>query len=134
MIVPRRRDWRVACAAGSVICFAGLAVSCSLPSSDNRTGPNVTCEELLCGLVNACADGIIASCPDGHNVEYLVCLTPCYSGTDPPPDCNEIQRGICAAPWQVPGRYRCEQAELECSGCAEEGCSLVGSGGAGGSG
>lgn len=94
-----------------------LSLSCSL---QNQEGPAVTCEMLDCGRVNACQEGIIAQCVDGHTVKYRVCAV-----TD-----------ICTADWQVRGQYRCELEDTDCEGCRPErtlGCEdpLFGDGGGG---
>jgi len=88
--------------------FFALAclVSCS---SANREGPDVTCADLEGGKENACAEGIIAYCPDGETVKYQVCT---IEGDE------EGAKEICEQPWQIPGRYQCEQADQECLGCA----------------
>jgi hypothetical protein len=70
-----------------MICYSTLLVSCSLL---NRTGPDVSCADLQNGAINACKDGIIASCISGQ-VTYQVC-------TDSS-DCDQS--------WQTPGAYVC---------------------------
>lgn len=77
------------------------AFACSL---QNQEGPDVTCEELRCGQVNACQEGIIAQCVDGHTVRFHVCGT-----TD-----------VCTAEWQVEGEYRCAFEDTDCEGCRPE--------------
>lgn len=63
----------------------------------NRFGPEVTCADLGGGDVNACSDGIIATC-DGERVRYRVCED----------DYEEISaRDLCEAPWQIEGAYKC---------------------------
>lgn len=91
-----------------------VAASCSL---DNREGPAVTCEELDCGRINACEQGIIAQCVDGRTVRYHVCAT----------------KEACEAEWQVEGQYRCASDLTDCEGCRPEraGCGDVGLGGGG---
>ncbi len=94
-----------------------MAPSCSLQNVD---GPNVTCEMLECGRVNACQDGIIAQCVDGVTVKYHVCKS---SAED-----------ICDEEWQVPGEFRCLEFQTECEGCRperEEGCGFFAQGGGG---
>lgn len=105
----------------AIVSFFGFslltAMSCSL---DNQEGPDVTCEDLACGRINACKEGIIAQCVDGVNVRFHVC------GTE----------DICTAGWQTPGQFRCSAETTDCEGCRperEEGCGL-GVGGSGGSG
>jgi hypothetical protein len=100
----------------------GLALAaphaCSL---QNREGPQVTCADLECGRVNACQEGIIAQCVDGHTVRYHACF----------PNDSEL----CEAEWQVPGQYKCLQYATDCEGCRPErvaGCSQPGNGGSGG--
>ncbi len=60
----------------------------------NREGPDVNCEDLRNGAVNACADGIIASCDDGSNMTYRLC----------------DDEDACGESWQVDGLYRCEES------------------------
>lgn len=105
-------------AAWALLALSGCFVfACSL---QNQEGPLVTCEQLECGRINACEDGIIAQCVDGRTVEYHVCST-----TD-----------ICTAEWQDAGRYRCAEEVTDCEGCRpeREGCDdpdLLGGGGTG---
>jgi hypothetical protein len=70
-----------------------LAVACS---GLNREGPNVTCNDLQGGAINACKDGIIAACKDGKNVTFEVCTE---SDGDK----------ACEASWQTKGAYTCTQ-------------------------
>ena len=100
------------CAAGLLaLALAALALApgCSL---DNREGPDVTCPQLACGKKNACKDGIIAACPDGVTVEWIVC----------PSQSKEL----CQAEWQIEGAYRCDEFGLGCEGCDPEaaGCGI----------
>lgn len=74
-----------------------LAVTLAACSSLNREGPSVTCADLKAGSVNACKQGIIASCKDGNAVSYQVCT----DGNNP--------ESLCEASWQVPGAYQCQQ-------------------------
>ncbi len=111
--------------AGATVAALGFALLVGSPSAcslDNQEGPLVTCEDLQCGRVNACQDGIIAQCADGRNVRYHVC------GTE----------DVCSETWQLPGQYRCEVEITDCEGCRPErsGCDDIpqGGGGAGGSG
>jgi hypothetical protein len=89
-----------------------LAASCSL---QNREGPDVSCADLQCGRVNACAEGIIAQCADGQTVRYHVC--------------SPHDEDVCDEPWQLPGQYRCTESTTVCEGCdpAGPGCPPVGS-------
>ncbi|NUP10841.1 MAG: hypothetical protein HOW73_32760 [Polyangiaceae bacterium] len=102
-------------------CAAMWAVqACSL---QNQEGPLITCADLDCGRINACEEGIIAQCVNGHTVKYRVC-----SATD-----------VCTADWQIKGQYRCAQEDTDCQGCRPErelGCDdpLFDDDGAGGSG
>lgn len=94
--------------AAALATWAALAASVVAPgcSLQNRDGPVVTCEELECGRINACSNGIIAQCVDGQNVRYHVC--------DPGDD------EICDEEWQVPGAYRCQESATDCEGCRTE--------------
>jgi hypothetical protein len=83
------RTYAVAC-VGPLLSLL-VATACSLL---NRDGPVVSCEELDDGTVNACEEGIIATCIDG-DVRYTAC--------DDPSACKE--------PWQLPGAYRCTSGE-----------------------
>jgi hypothetical protein len=96
-----------------------LAATCSL---QNQEGPNVTCADLQCGVVNACADGIIAQCADGYTVLYHVCA----AGDD----------SVCDEDWQTPGQYRCDEFQTVCEGCnpSRPGCANPGGAGPGGGG
>jgi hypothetical protein len=100
--------------------FVGAALSGSGCSLDNQEGPIVTCEDLECGRINACAEGIIAQCVDGRHVVYHVCST----------------EDICGAEWQVAGQFRCAEDITDCEGCRpeREGCSDIPSLGGGGGG
>ena len=82
---------------------AGLLATCSL---SNKEGPNVTCADLQCGRVNACQDGIIASCGDGVKMRWHVC--------------TENAADICGEDWQTAGQYRCDEFDIECEGCRPE--------------
>lgn len=105
-------------AIGSLLGFTCLtAISCSL---GNQEGPDVTCEDLECGRINACKEGIIAQCVDGQTVRFHVC------GTE----------DVCTAGWQTPGQFRCSSEATDCEGCRPEregGCG-AGTGGGGGTG
>lgn len=84
-----------------------VPAACSL---QNQEGPSVTCQDLECGRINACEQGIIAQCVDGVNVVYRVC------GTD----------DVCAETWQVTGQYKCTFDATDCEGCRPtrtEGCN-----------
>ena len=93
------------------------ALSCS---SLNREGPLVTCAELQGGSVNACHDGIIASCTGGKTVTYEVCT----AGNSP--------EQICAQSWQTQGAYQCAQSSTNAD--SNVGSSSGGSSGANGAG
>lgn len=99
-----------------------LFVCATVPmcSNSNHEGPLVTCADLECGRLNACQDGIIASCLDGVNVKYYVCYD------------NALD--ICDEDWQVPGQYRCEESMPDCTSCApaSPGCGGASDAGAGG--
>ena len=86
----------------------GLATSCSL---QNREGPDVSCADLDCGRLNACAEGIIAQCADGQTVRFHVC--------------SAYDKDVCEQPWQIPGQYRCTESTTECEGCdpSHPGCT-----------
>lgn len=80
----------------AAVCVSGLlsfliASACSLL---NRQGPDVTCTELYDGAINACEEGIIATCIGG-NVHYAVCDDP----------------NACQEPWQLAGAYRCSTGD-----------------------
>lgn len=75
-----------------------VTVACS---SLNREGPNVTCADLQGGAINACQQGIIASCRDGKKVTYQVC-------TNDVGDTTAEQ--LCSASWQTKGAYKCEHS------------------------
>jgi hypothetical protein len=113
----RRTSRLVLCLALTALGVGYAAVSCSL---QNREGPAVTCADLDCGRINACAEGIIAQCADGQTVRYHVC-----SSTD-----DEL----CEEDWQVPGQYRCTEYHTECEGCRPLSPGCAADGGAGGSG
>lgn len=100
--------------SAGAICFG---YACSL---QNQDGPDVTCEDLECGRVNACVEGIIAQCVDGRHLKYHVCAS-----TD-----------ICQAEWQKKGEYRCSFEHTDCEGCRPEraGCGDLGGGDQGGGG
>ncbi|MCC6522950.1 MAG: hypothetical protein IT373_09835 [Polyangiaceae bacterium] len=119
---PMTRTWFV----GGLCATLGLGLAAFAPACSglNRSGPDVTCADLLCGKVNACQDGIIAQCFDGEHVKFHAC------GSD---------KNLCTLDWQVPGQYRCEAAATACEGCRPEpeflGCGDgSGGGGSGGTG
>lgn len=89
--------------AAVVVLAAAYAPGCSL---QNVEGPDVTCEDLECGRVNACGEGIIAQCADGQTVRWHVCTS----------DADDV----CDEDWQVEGAYRCQESQLECEGCRPE--------------
>lgn len=64
-------------------------------SWQNREGPDVTCADLQDGAVNACEDGIIATCTNGA-VTWRVC---------------EDDPDACDASFQEPGKFRCDDTE-----------------------
>lgn len=104
-------------------CLVALVIAGAC-SKSNREGPDVTCEDLACGRINACQDGIIAQCVDGLVVRFQVCQDP----------------DICERDWQVPGEYTCDGEDTDCEGCRPErvqGCNWIdplAEGGAGGGG
>lgn len=99
-----------------------VALACS---TQNREGPDVSCGDLDNGGINACQQGIIATCSSG-SVKYQVC----------------DDDSACDAAWQDKGKFRCQQADpvpgLDggSSGSGGMGGSggTSGSGGSGGSG
>jgi hypothetical protein len=70
----------------------------------NREGPDLTCEDLACGRINACQDGIIAQCADGVVMRFQVCA----------------DARACERDWQVPDEYTCEEKDTDCEGCRPE--------------
>lgn len=120
---------RAAAVALSLVTLLIAAPTCSI---GNHEGPDVSCEDLQCGKINACRDGIIASCADGKTVKFHVCL--------------DTAQDICDEEWQVGGQFKCDEFMAECEGCRPEraGCptgsdagaldSGGGSGGTGGNG
>ena len=108
------RSFATTIGVGSAFLLASLVFgpACSL---QNQVGPNVTCADLMCGQVNACEDGIIAQCVDGHTVKYRVCGS----------------NNICGETWQVTGQYRCAQEVTDCEGCRPDrtaGCATFATG------
>lgn len=91
----------------------GMAALFGLPACSllNQEGPEVTCEALLCGKINACREGIIAQCADGVTVKYHVCGT----------------SDVCKEAWQKEGQFRCTAEATDCEGCRPErnGCDDV---------
>jgi len=77
-----------------VTCLVALGLALTSCSVLNREGPAVTCDDLHYGAINACQDGIIASCLYGK-VTYTLC-----------------DADACDESFQVPGAYRCAP-ELE---------------------
>ena len=77
-----------------------LVVACS---AFNREGPIVTCAALDGGAINACKDGIIASCADGKKITYQVCTGD--EGAD-----------TCESKWQTKGAFTCEQPRANAEG------------------
>lgn len=104
------RTWRLRIV--STFMAACAMASCS---SLNREGPPVTCADLNGGAVNACQQGIIASCKDGKTVTYQVCT----DGTNPDQ--------VCGDTWQVKGRYQCTQSSTGNATCIPAASSLCGS-------
>ena len=104
--MSRTRDWRGLGGLGGL----GLLVAVAHCSLQNQDGPDVSCQDLQCGRINACSEGIIAQCADGQTVLYHVC----FSSDD----------SVCEADWQVPGQYRCDEYATECEGCEpnSQGC------------
>lgn len=89
--------------------LSALFAACS---AGNREGPDVTCEDLACGRINACEEGIIAQCVDGIVVRFHVC-------TDDT---------VCEREWQEPGAYTCAETDTDCEGCRPErveGCAWL---------
>ena len=109
-------------AAAIALSLFTLLVTASTCSLGNKEGPDVTCESLQCGKINACREGIIASCADGETVKFHVCLS---TGED-----------ICEEDWQVSGQFKCDEFMAECEGCRPEraGCSAESDAGVPGSG
>jgi len=93
-----------------VAVVAGLA-GCSML---NREGPDVTCADLQNGVVNACEEGIIATCVAGE-VRFEVCS----------------DKEACDGTWQEQGAYRCEEGDAIPTPSATGG-SGGGTGGSGG--
>lgn len=118
-------------AAALTLSILALSVAAPRCSTGNHEGPDPTCQDLQCGRINACNDGIIASCLDGKTVKWHVCL--------------ENARDICDEDWQTVGQFKCEETQPDCESCAplNPGCgeasssssssSSNGAGGAGGS-
>jgi hypothetical protein len=87
-------------AFGLALLLGGFG-ACSL---QNREGPDVTCADLQCGKVNACEEGIIASCSDGVTLRFHVC------------DSSDDEE-LCDEDWQTDGQYKCDEDDIECEGC-----------------
>jgi hypothetical protein len=83
----------------------------------NREGPDVTCSDLQNGAVNACSEGIIASCGNGSRVTYEVC----------------DDMDACEAIWQTKGAYSCRQGADGGTGGHQTGGAGGSAAGAGGS-
>jgi hypothetical protein len=81
-----------------------LGATAGACSMDNREGPDVTCEDLACGRINACQNGIIAQCADGVVVRFRVCQ----------------DAAVCERDWQTLGEYRCSESDTDCEGCRPE--------------
>lgn len=115
----------IAARRGAVIVLSLLALCALVPtcSASNHEGPDVTCADLQCGRLNACKEGIIASCLDGKTVKFHVCFD------------NALD--ICDEDWQVAGQFKCEETAPDCESCQPggPGCGGVAtSGGDGGNG
>lgn len=117
MPVSRPAMKKAALGALSLVILLAAIPTCSY---SNHEGPDVTCEQLECGRLNACKDGIIASCLDGQTVKYFVCY--------------ENALDICGEDWQTPGQYRCEENNPDCTSCSPTapGCGAGSDAGAGG--
>jgi hypothetical protein len=106
---PKLSHWAVL--ASSAL---AAAVGCSLY---NREGPDDTCQNLLWGAINACKEGIIATCRNGA-MGWNVCDS----------------KDACEASWQTLGAYRCAESDplplLEAGG-AGGGAGQAGSSGNG---
>lgn len=100
--------------SGFVLVIACIAFTGAC-STLNREGPNVTCADLNDGAVNACQEGIIATCRSG-TVSWKVC----------------DDKDACDATWQQPGGFRCSESDPVPSGSGGTGGG--GTGGTGGSG
>lgn len=116
---------RVKKAAVFALSIAALCVAAPTCSTGNHEGPDLTCQDLQCGRINACNDGIIASCLDGKTVKWHVCF--------------DNARDICDEDWQKPGQYKCDETQPDCESCSPQGPGCVdtsssssGAGGAGG--
>lgn len=94
----------------------GLLLAGPTCSTQNQEGPDVTCADLECGRVNACAESIIAQCLDGKAVKFHVC--------------GSNKDDVCKASWQVPGQFKCDQFATDCEGCRPEraGCEAADAG------
>jgi len=112
-----RHSWTLTVATVAL----GVATSCSY---FNREGPDVTCADLDNGRINACQDGIIATCHDGR-VNYQVC-TEAVGGVEP--------NDLCGAAWQQQGAYSCGQGAAGTGGAAGSGGSAGTGGTSGGTG
>ena len=95
-----------------------LALMLSACSLQNREGPNVTCADLEDGAINACSEGIIATCEKG-SMTWQACESD----------------DVCDEAWQTPNKYRCNSTdaapslEADPSNTGTGGVRLTGSGG-----
>ncbi|MBX3125541.1 MAG: hypothetical protein KF718_02450 [Polyangiaceae bacterium] len=101
---------------GLVLVIACIAFTGAC-STLNREGPDVTCADLNDGAVNACQEGIIATCRNG-TVSWKVCE----------------DKDTCEATWQQPGGFRCNETDPAPSGSGGTGSGGTGGTGAGGTG
>jgi len=98
-----------------------IAVACVVSPSCfsrlNREGPQVTCAELQGGKINACKDGIIASCSDGARVTYEVC-----DDKDACEDAGQKQgRFVCPPGSSCPSGLKCASYYSDGSGACLDG-------------
>lgn len=85
-------------------------VSAAACSMLNREGPTTSCADLKAGTINACKEGIIATCAtNGTKVEYNVCTEDIGTTS---------AEKICEANWQVPGKFQCAPPTGSTSGGA----------------
>lgn len=95
----------------SILLSIATLMACSVL---NREGPNVTCSDLQSGAINACSEGIIATCGNGA-VHWTVC----------------DDKAACEASWQTVDNYRCtESSSYSPAQSPGTGGAAFGSGGA----
>jgi len=94
--VKRQFVCNVVTLAGLTLAICGGYLAGTSCSALNREGPDVTCDDLRNGEVNACKDGIIATCV-GDRVVYRVC----------------DDSKACDQDWQLPGAYICGESKAE---------------------